>query len=429
MAGTIVEWYEFFLYATAATLVFNHLFFPPNDDPYVAIIAAFTTYAIGFIARPLGGIIFAHYGDKYGRKHLLQVAIVMVGATTFLMGCLPGFASIGYWAPALLVSLRFIQGIAVGGEWGGAVLLVAEHAPPKERGFWASWPQAALPLGNLLATVVLMILSWLLSEEQFISWGWRIGFWLSVVIVALGYYIRTKISDAPIFEETKEAMEQSADKIAHGVFEVLRRYPRGVLTAMGMRFGENVLYYMVVTFSITYLSVWVGLKASNILGLILIAHALQFFMVPMVGKLADAIGRKPVSFIGAVLTMCWPFIAFPLLNTGQRLWVLLAIVSGLLAHSFMYSAQPAIMAEAFPTRMRYSGVSMGYQVTSIVAGSLAPIIATELLRTTDSWVPVALYIVFAAAITFVATIVLKETKGVHLEDVDANDHHFEEAKN
>lgn len=421
MAGTVVEWYEFFLYATAATLVFNHLFFPASDDPYQPIIAAFTTYAVGFIARPLGGVIFAHFGDKYGRKHLLQVAIILVGTSTFLMGCLPGYDTVGYWAPTLLVTLRFIQGIAVGGEWGGAVLLVAEHSPADQRGYWASWPQAALPLGNLVATVVLMLLSWTLSDEQFISWGWRIGFWLSVVIVALGYYIRTKISDAPIFEETKEQMEQSADKIAHGVFEVLKLYPRGVLTAMGMRFGENVIYYMIVTFSITYLSVWVGVNTSSILSLILIAHFFQFMIVPVVGKLADRIGRKPVSYTGGILGAIWPFIAFPLLNTAHPLYIFLAIASGLFAHSFMYAVQPAVMAEMFPTRMRYSGVSLGYQVTSIVAGSLAPIIATALLQHYNSWTPIGIYIVIACMITLAATTMLRETKGHRLEDIDARD--------
>ena len=207
MAGTIVEWYEFFLYATAATLVFNVIFFPPSDNPLDNIIKAFLTYAVGFIARPLGGIVFGHFGDKYGRKKLLQLAIILVGVSTFLMGCLPTFDQIGYAAPILLIVLRFFQGFAVGGEWGGAVLLVAEHSPDKQRGFWASWPQAAVPAGNLLATVVLLTLSRTLTEEQFLSWGWRIGFWLSVVIVAVGYYIRTKVTDAPIFIEAQKEVE------------------------------------------------------------------------------------------------------------------------------------------------------------------------------------------------------------------------------
>ncbi|KAB1647303.1 MULTISPECIES: MFS transporter [unclassified Pseudoclavibacter] len=421
MAGTIVEWYEFFLYATAATLVFNKVFFPPSEDPYAPIIAAFVTYAVGFVARPLGGIVFAHFGDRYGRKHLLQVAIIMVGASTFLMGCLPTFATVGYWAPALLVALRFIQGIAVGGEWGGAVLLVAEHAPAKSRGFWASWPQAALPLGNLLATIVLLVLSASLSPEAFLSWGWRIGFWLSVVIVAVGYYVRTKISDAPIFQETQRKIEQE-DEVRYGVFEVLKRYPRGVLTAMGLRFAENILYYMVVTFSITYLSVWVKMDTSSILGLMFFAHVFQFVIVPLTGALTDRVGRKPVYIAGAVLTGVWPFVAFPMFNTAAPLMVILAIILGLFVHGLMYAGQPAIMSEMFPTRMRYAGVSFGYQVTSIVAGSVAPIIATALLGQFSSWVPIALYLVGAALITLIAAVSLRETKGITLEEIDRRDH-------
>lgn len=197
MAGTVVEWYEFFLYGTAATLVFNKIFFAKGTSDLDAILAAFITYAVGFAARPLGGIVFGHFGDKYGRKKLLQFSLVLVGASTFLMGCLPTFAQIGYWAPALLVVLRFLQGFAVGGEWGGAVLLVAEHSPDRERGFWASWPQAGVPVGNILATVVLLSVTTTLSETAFLSWGWRVGFWLSAVVVLIGYYIRTKVSDAP----------------------------------------------------------------------------------------------------------------------------------------------------------------------------------------------------------------------------------------
>ncbi len=420
MAGTVVEWYEFFLYATAATLVFNVVFFPPNDNPYHGIIAAFGTYAVGFVARPLGGIVFAHFGDRYGRKHLLQVAIIMVGASTFLMGCLPTYDSIGYLAPTLLVVLRFIQGIAVGGEWGGAVLLVGEHAPAKSRGFWSSWPQAALPLGNLLATVVLLVLSSTLTEEAFLSWGWRIGFWLSVVIVAVGYYVRTKVEDAKIFQESKQRIE-SSDEVQFGVFEVVRKYPRGVLNAMGLKFGENVLYYMVVTFSITYLSVWVGMDTGRILFLIMFAHASQFVMIPLIGRLNDVVGRRPVQILGALATMCWPFIAFPMLNTAQPLVIFVAIVLGLGAQSLLYAGQPSVMAEMFPTRMRYAGVSLGYQVTAILAGSLAPIIATMLLDRFDSWVPVAVYIAFAGGVSLISALVMRETRGVTLEEIDARD--------
>ena len=214
-----------------------------------AILAAFLTYAVGFVARPIGGVVFGHFGDKYGRKKLLQLAIILVGAATFLMGCLPTFDQIGYWAVALLIFLRFVQGFAVGGEWGGGVLLVAEHSPDKTRGFWASFPQAAVPIGNLIATIVLLVLSSTLSQEAFLAWGWRIGFWLSIVIVAIGYYVRTRITDAKIFVDAQKEVEQQ-EQVRYGVLEVLKRYPRGVITAMGLRFAENIMYYLVVTFSI-----------------------------------------------------------------------------------------------------------------------------------------------------------------------------------
>ncbi|PZU49768.1 MAG: MFS transporter [Microbacterium sp.] len=420
MAGTVVEWYEFFLYATAATLVFNLIMFPPSDDPYAGIIAAFVTYAVGFVARPLGGIVFGHFGDKYGRKKLLQLAIILVGIATFLMGCLPTFAQVGYWAPALLVLLRFAQGFAVGDEWGGGVLLVAEHSPNKSRGFWASFPQAAVPIGNLVATVVLLVLSRTLSPEAFLAWGWRIGFWLSVIIVAVGYYVRTKITDAPIFVEAqKEVAEQ--EHVRYGVFEVLKRYPRGVITAMGLRFAENIMYYLVVTFSITYLKIALEMDTASILGMLVIAHVVHMIVIPLVGSLTDRIGRKPVYAIGAVGAAAWGFIAFPMFNTKDPVTIILAICLGLVIHSFMYAPQPAIMSEMFPTRMRYSGVSLGYQVTSIIAGSLAPIIATALLSQYGTYIPVAVYLAIAAAITFVAVISLRETKGISLHEVDRVD--------
>ncbi|MGW5381430.1 MFS transporter [Nocardia sp. NPDC003963] len=420
MAGTVVEWYEFFLYGTAATLVFSKVFFAQGTSDLDAILAAFVTYAVGFAARPLGGVVFGHFGDKYGRKKLLQLSLVLVGAATFLMGCLPTFGQIGYWAPALLVTLRFIQGFAVGGEWGGAVLLVAEHSPNRSRGFWASWPQAGVPAGNLLATVVLLVLTSTLSDEAFLGWGWRVAFWLSAVVVLVGYYIRTKITDAPIFVAAQqEAEEMKATSLS--VVEVLRRYPRGVLTAMGLRFGENIMYYLVVTFTITYLKVEVHADTTEILWWLLAAHAVHFLVIPMVGHLSDRFGRRPVYLVGALTAGTWGFFAFPMMDSGNNAIILSAIVIGLVFHAFMYAGQPAIMAEMFPTRMRYSGVSLGYQVTSIVAGSLAPIIAVRLLDIYGSAVPIAWYLAGAAAVSAIAVLVARETKGLALEAVDRAD--------
>src|SRR5690349_7784341 len=300
MAGTVVEWYEFFLYGTAATLVFSKVFFAKGDSDLDAILAAFLTYAVGFAARPIGGVVFGHFGDKYGRKKLLQFSLLLVGAVTFLMGCLPTFGQVGYLAPALLVVLRFLQGFAVGGEWGGAVLLVAEHSPDRSRAYWASWPQAAVPVGNMLATVVLLTLTNTLSEAAFLSWGWRVGFWLSAVVVLIGYYIRTKVTDAPIFVAAQQEVER-VKAVSYGVIEVLKRYPRGVFTAMGLRFAENIMYYLVVTFSIVYLKTALEMDPAAILSWLVIAHLVHMVVIPLIGGLADRVGRKPVYFIGTVL--------------------------------------------------------------------------------------------------------------------------------
>lgn len=422
MVGTVVEWYEFFLYATAATLVFAVVFFPNAATPLDGIIAAFLTYAVGFIARPLGGIFFGQIGDKLGRKHTLQVTIILVGVATFLMGCLPGFNTIGYWAPALLVILRFIQGFAVGGEWGGAVLLVAEHSPNKSRGFWASWPQAAVPVGNLLATVVLLTMSFILPEDEFLAWGWRVAFWLSAVIVVIGYYIRTHVSEAPIFLEAREQVEREKS-INYGVLEVVKKYPKGILGAMGLRFAENILYYIIVSFSIVYLKTVHEYDTSQLLLALLIAHVVHFLVIPQVGRLSDKFGRKPVYLAGAILGATWAFFAFPMFDTQNPVIIILAVTIGLCFHALMYAGQPAIMAEMFPTRMRYSGVSLGYQVTSIIAGSMAPIIATAILQETGSWVGVALYVLGACVVTGIAVVTLRETRGISLRDVDAEDAH------
>ncbi|SDK82875.1 MFS transporter [Cryobacterium sp. Sr8] len=420
MVGTVVEWYEFFLYATAASLVFGTVFFPNAGSELDGILAAFLTYAVGFIARPLGGIVFGQIGDRLGRKHTLQVTIILVGVATFLMGCLPGFDTIGYWAPALLIALRFIQGFAVGGEWGGAVLLVAEHSPNASRGFWSSWPQAAVPVGNLLATLVLLATSWLLPAEQFMSWGWRIAFWLSAIIVVIGYYIRTHVNEAPIFLEARAQVE-AEQAISYGVKEVIRKYPRGILSAMGLRFAENILYYIIVSFSIVYLVTVHAYDTSQLLFALLLAHLVHFLVIPQVGRLSDKFGRKPVYLAGALLGASWALFAFPMFDTKNPVLIVLAITLGLCFHALMYAGQPAIMAELFPTRMRYSGVSLGYQVTSILAGSMAPIIAVALLKEYGSWVPVAIYLAIACAITVVAVLTLKETKGASLREIDAVD--------
>ncbi|WP_159794048.1 MFS transporter [Puerhibacterium puerhi] len=420
MAGTVVEWYDFFLYATASALVFSKVLLPAMDNAYDGIIAAFVTYAIGFLARPLGGVIFGHIGDRLGRKHTLQITILMIGVATVLMGCLPSYDAIGVAAPILLVLLRFVQGIALGGEWGGAVLLVAEHSPDAERATWTAWPQAAVPLGNLLATAVLWLTSSTLSDEAFLSWGWRVAFWLSAVVVLVGWWIRTSITDAPIFQQAKAELEEG--KVAgYGVLDVVRRYPRGVITGMGVRFAENILYYLVVSFSIVYLGAGLGMDTSRILGIVAIAHACHFAAIVLAGRLADSVGRRPVYLAGAILGGTWGLWAFPAFGTRSTAVILLTLVAGLVFHALMWAAQPAVLAELFPTRMRYSGVSICAQVTAIVAGSLAPILSTTWLKATGSGWPTAVYLLVAGAITAVAVLSLRETRGLSLHDLDAAD--------
>lgn len=416
MSGTAVEWYDFAIYGTAATLVFSKQFFPSNGDPLAAIIEAFVTYAVGFAARPLGGIVFGQFGDRYGRKRLLQLSIILIGTATFLMGVLPTYHQVGYLAPLILVILRFVQGFAVGGEWGGAVLLIAEHSPDDRRGFWASFVQAAAPVGNVIATLVLLILSTTLSAADFLSWGWRIAFFFSAVIAFIGFYVRSKIEDADIFKEAQERAK--ADKQARPpVLEVLRTQPRNLLLAIGIKLVENIWYWIVATFSVTYLN-FLGVRTGQILLLVLAAQFLNFFAIVFFGHVCDRVGRKPVYLVGIVLSGIFAFVMFPLYRTGSVWLALIGICFGLVTWSVMYAPQSALMAEMFPTRMRYSGVSIGYQVTSIFAGSLAPIIATALLRTYHASLPISLYVAGAAVISLVALLFVRETNGVSLRDID-----------
>lgn len=422
MAGTVAEWYEFLLYSASSALVFGALFFPESNDQLDGVINALLVYAVGFVARPLGGIVFGHFGDRVGRKQLLQVSLLMVGAATFLIGCVPTYASIGYWAPTILVVLRFVQGFAVGGEWGGAVLLVGEHSPDARRAYWSSWPQAGLPLGNLLATIVLLALSSALSESAFAAWGWRTAFWASAIIVVIGYFIRTRVEEAPIFLESLErAAEREPERSS--VVEVVRRHPRGVLISMGARVAENILYQVVVTFSITYLALRVGSDTSDILGLLVVAHVVHLAVVPWFGHLADRFGRRPVYLTGSVLMIGWGFAGFPMMDTGNSWLIMAALVLGVVVHGLMYAPQPAMMAELFPTRMRYAGVSLGYQTTSIFAGSLAPFITASLLKAYSSSVPIAIYLAVAALMSTAAVLAAKETRGTSLSALDEPHEH------
>ncbi|MBO9536390.1 fosfomycin efflux MFS transporter AbaF [Herbaspirillum sp.] len=418
MVGSVAEWYEFFLYGTASALVFGTHFFKKTGNPIDGLLAAFALYAVGFAARPIGGLVFGYYGDKFGRKHLLQVSLVIVGITTFLMGCLPTFESIGYWAPALLVTLRLIQGFAFGGEWGGAILLVSEHSPNNRRAYWASWPQAGVPAGNLVATVILLVLSSSLSEADFLGWGWRVAFWFSAVVVLIGFWIRRKVDDAPIFKEAQARREKKQEKQL-GVGHVLKHHWREVIIGIGARFAENILYYMVVTFSLTYLKLVVGADTTRILKLMFGANVIHFFIIPFMGLMSDIVGRKPVYLTGAVLTAVWGFVAFPMMDTGNDWIIMGAIVFGLFIQSMTYSPYSALMTEMFPTNVRYTALSLCYQVAPLMAGSLAPLIGLSLLERYHSSTPIAIYLVVAAVLSIICVGMAKETRGKSLHDVDA----------
>ncbi|MEU4353662.1 MFS transporter [Streptomyces virginiae] len=413
LIGTTVEWYDFFLYGSAAALVFNELFFP-DSEPLVGTLLAFLTYAIGFAARPLGGLVFGHYGDKIGRKRLLVLSLLLMGGATFAMGLLPTHASIGVGAPVLLTLLRLIQGFALGGEWGGAVLLVSEHGDDERRGFWASWPQAGAPGGNLLATGVLALLAAVQSDEAFLAWGWRIPFLLSGVLVVIGLWIRISVSESPVF---LEAQARAARQAAAGVeakppvAEVFRTNWRGVLTAIGTRLGENISYYVITAFLLVYVTSHLGLPKSDGLNAVLIGSAVHFAAIPAWGALSDRIGRRPVTLIGSVGMIGWAFAFFAMLDSKSFPVIVAAVTVGLLLHGAMYGPQAAFISEMFATEVRYSGASMGSQLASVIGGALAPIVAVALLKDYDSSVPVSIYLGAAAAVTTLTVLVAKETRG------------------
>ena len=413
MIGTTIEWYDFFLYGSAEALVFNKLFFP-SFEPLVGTMLAFATYAVGFVARPLGGIVFGHFGDRIGRKRLLMLSLILMGVATVLIGLLPTYAQIGVWAPVGLIALRLVQGFAVGGEWGGAVLMAAEHGDAKRRGYWASWPQAGVAAGSLLSAGMLAIMAAAMSEAEFLAWGWRVPFLLSVVLVVVGWYIRNRVSESPMFEA---AVAEAEDLPKLPALEVVKERPLAILLGSGLRVGENISYYILTVFSLTYLVDVAAESRSLALEALLVGAAVQFFAIPLLALLSDRIGRRSVYAFGAFGLAGFIFAFFPLLASGDPAWIIAAVVAGLFFHSAMYGPQAAFITELFPTRIRYSGVSIAYQLTSIVAGSLAPIIALWLYSETGSATPVAIYVGIACAISGISALLAKETKGVELAEI------------
>jgi metabolite-proton symporter len=402
--GTTIEWYDFFLYGTAAALIFNQVFFP-ELDPLAGTMAAFATYAVGFFARPVGGIVFGHFGDRMGRKSMLVTTLMLMGTATFLIGVLPTYDQIGVAAPALLVLLRFIQGFGVGGEWGGAVLMAVEHGHAGRRGLYASWVQAGVPAGLLLATAVFNLFS-LLPDEQFIRWGWRVPFLLGIALLAVGMFIRIQVFESPLFAEARET--KPPPKVP--LLEVLRKYPRNILLAMGARFAENGCFYIFTVFVITYSTTQLKIDKTVILNGVLLASAVQFFVIPAFGMLSDRVGRRPVYLAGAMGLALFAYPFFWMVNLGTPFAISLAITIGMIIHAAMYAPQAAFFSELFGTDVRYTGASLGYQLASPFAGGIAPLISTALLQQSggEPW-PVAIYLIILAAITLVSVWLAAET--------------------
>ncbi len=410
LIGTSLEWYDFFIYGIAAALVFNKLFFP-NFDPLVGTLLAFATFAVGFVARPIGGVVFGHYGDKIGRKNVLVVTLLLMGIATFAIGLLPTYAQIGVWAPIVLVALRFLQGLGLGGEWGGAVLMTLESGDSDRRGLNASWPQVGAPIGLLLANGTLSMMGAVTSDATFLSWGWRVPFLLSGLLVVVGLWIRLTIEESPLFRE----VEASDAKVRAPIIDVLRHYPRQVLLAIGARIGVDVAFYTFVLFITTYLVTYLKLPSSYALNAVLIAATGQVLLIPWFGRLSDRFGRRPVYLFGAVGAAIWVFVFFALLDTRNFTLIVLAAVIALLFHAAMYGPQASFIAEMFPTKIRYSGASMGYQLAGIFGGALAPIISVALLDRYDTSLVVSLYVLAVLALTTFCVVVSAETSGTDLQ--------------
>ena len=403
--GTTVEWYDFLIYGTASALVFSKLFFP-SFDPVVGSIAAFGSYAVGFLARPLGGAIFGHFGDRLGRKAMLSLTIIIMGLGTFLIGCLPTYSQVGVWAPVMLVLLRLVQGIGIGGEWGGAVLMVVESVPAERRGFFGSIVQLGYPLGVILSTGAFALVS-LLPENEFLRWGWRVPFLASFVLVAIGLFIRLRLHETPAFQRVKAR----ASIARLPIMEILREHPRTFLIAVGLKVSEIAFVSVVTVFAISYVTGSLGMPRSVILNGLIIAAIIEVFTIPLFGWLSDRYGRKILFIAACLFSIAFAFPLFTLLNTRDPVIMTMAIAVGMsLGQGIMFGTGAAWMCELFDARLRYSGASLGFQVGAALSGGFTPLIAAALLGWSSgaTW-PISVYLIALACITLVATLAAPET--------------------
>ena len=416
LAGTSIEWYDFFLYGTAAAVVFPKAFFPQDLPPMVLLIISFSTFAVGFIARPVGGLIFGHFGDRVGRKKTLVVALMMMGSATTLIGLLPTYGTVGVAAPLLLVMLRFVQGLAIGGQWGGAMLLVTESAPADKRGWYGAYAQAGAPVGVILANLAFIGVSMNMSDEAFMSWGWRLPFIASIVLIGISLFVQLKLEDTDAFKALQAAQGDSpntgADVPRSPVIEALRRYPRRILLAAGAFLSVQVTFYILIAFTVAYglNSPTVELSRDAMLTAVLIAAGIMVPAQFWFSGLSDRHGRKKIYRWGAILTGLWGFALFPLIDTGSLPLIIVAITLGLAFLGMQYGPQAAYFTELFSTEVRYSGASLGYQIGAIIGGALAPTIAVLLWNELGIFF-VSLYILLAAVLTLWSLSLLEETGG------------------
>jgi len=424
LAGTSIEWYDFFLYGAAAALIFPTVFFG-EASPSTALILSFLTFAAGFIARPIGGIIFGHFGDRIGRKKTLVTALILMGVSSTLIGLLPTYAMIGVTAPILLTLLRFAQGIAIGGQWGGAMLLVTESAPSNERGYYGAFAQAGAPVGVILANLAFIITSASVSDESFLAWGWRIPFLASALLIAISMYIQLNLEDTKAFKELqayKEGLQKDiniAEVLVEKspIIEAIRKYPKRIILAAGAFLSVQVTFYILIAFMLVYGVSNTNLSRDDILAAILIASAIQVPVQFVFASYSDKHGRKGIFMLGAILTALWAFAIFPLIDTGNFWYTLLAISGGLIFLAMMYGPQAAFFTELFTTEVRYSGATLGYQFGAIAGGAFAPTIATYLWTEYDVfWVSV--YISFASLLTLLSVMALTETYQTDLNKTD-----------
>lgn len=407
-AGASIEWYDFFIYGTAAALVFPKLFFPADIPPFAAQIAAFSTFAVGFIARPVGGVLFGHFGDLVGRKRALATALIMMGLGTAAIGVLPSYATAGVLAPTLLVVLRFVQGLAVGGQWGGAALLAIESAPPGRQGYYGSFVQIGVPLGVLLANVVFLAVSAGLAPEAFLAWGWRVPFLLSLALVAIGIYVQFNLEESAEFDQAERRDEARAEGGAarSPIISVLIRHPAEIVLAGGAFVANNTCFYVAITYAVAYGASTLHLSKTLMLGAVMLGSVVMIPALIVCGWISDHWGRRPPFMLGAALTALWAFAFFPLLETGAPWAVILAIAVELVLISLMYGPQAALFAELFPVEVRYSGASLGYQLGAVVGGGFAPIVATALYAHFHASTAIAVYLFAMCVISLAATLAL-----------------------